>query len=150
MGWVDDLHGQLVALDTAPLIYYIEEHPTYLPLVGPFFDALADGALSVVTSTITLIEVLTQPLRQGDAQLEARYRELLLPAEGLTVLAVSNDIAETAASLRAKHGLRTPDGIQLSTGITAHAAAFLTNDLRLSAIHELRVVVLDQLANTNA
>ena len=41
MGWVDDWHGQLVGLDTAPLIYYLEEHPTYLPLVDPFFDALA-------------------------------------------------------------------------------------------------------------
>ena len=32
MGWVDDLLGQLVGLDTAPLIYYLETHPTYQPL----------------------------------------------------------------------------------------------------------------------
>src|SRR2546423_772839 len=61
VGWVDDWHGQIVGLDTAPLIYYLEEHPTYLPLVDPFFDALARGDLHAVTSTVTLIEVLTQP-----------------------------------------------------------------------------------------
>lgn len=30
MEWVDGLRGQLVALDTAPLIYFIEEHPAYV------------------------------------------------------------------------------------------------------------------------
>ena len=29
MGWVEDLHAKTVALDTAPLIFYIEDHPTY-------------------------------------------------------------------------------------------------------------------------
>ncbi|HVA88316.1 MAG TPA: hypothetical protein VNL71_00595 [Chloroflexota bacterium] len=50
MGWVADLHGQVVGLDTAPLIYYIEAHPSYLPLVDPFFDAVARGLIQVVTS----------------------------------------------------------------------------------------------------
>ena len=27
MEWVDDWHGQIVGLDTAPLIYYLEEPP---------------------------------------------------------------------------------------------------------------------------
>lgn len=40
MGWIDDLQGQLIALDTAPLIYFIEEHPTYCPVVEPFFEQL--------------------------------------------------------------------------------------------------------------
>lgn len=30
MEWIDSLKGELVGLDTAPLIYYIEEHPAYL------------------------------------------------------------------------------------------------------------------------
>ncbi len=41
MEWVKALQsGQIVALDTAPLIYFIEEHPTYLPIVAPFFEKL--------------------------------------------------------------------------------------------------------------
>ena len=32
MEWLEALRGTVVALDTAPLIYLIEEHPTYLPL----------------------------------------------------------------------------------------------------------------------
>jgi hypothetical protein len=62
VGWVDKLTDQIVELDTAPLIYYIEENPVYLPLIAPFFHALASGELQGVTPTITLVEVLTQPL----------------------------------------------------------------------------------------
>lgn len=71
--WIDDLRGQVVSLDTAPLIYYIEEHPRYLPLLDPFFDAIGQRELRVVTSTVTLLEVLVQPLRQGNLRLVERY-----------------------------------------------------------------------------
>ena len=37
MGWVEDLRGTTVGLDTAPLIFYIEDHPTYADLLAPFF-----------------------------------------------------------------------------------------------------------------
>ncbi len=40
MGWLDTIKGQLIAIDTAPLIYFIEESPLYLPVVLPFFEAL--------------------------------------------------------------------------------------------------------------
>lgn len=45
MGWVDTLHGKIVGLDTAPLIYYIEANPAYIHIIDPFFDALAQGSL---------------------------------------------------------------------------------------------------------
>jgi hypothetical protein len=32
MEWLIKLKGKIVGLDTAPLIYYIEENPKYLPL----------------------------------------------------------------------------------------------------------------------
>ncbi len=43
MGWVEDLRGKTVGLDTAPLIYYIEDHPIYAELLAPFFAAVAAG-----------------------------------------------------------------------------------------------------------
>ncbi len=33
MGWVRPLHRSVVGLDTAPLIYDSEAHPTYLPII---------------------------------------------------------------------------------------------------------------------
>ncbi len=58
MEWIAVLKGKTVGLDTTPLIYFIEENPTYLKTVRPFFEALSHGEFSAVTSVVTLLEVL--------------------------------------------------------------------------------------------
>jgi predicted nucleic acid-binding protein len=78
--WLKPLLGHTVGLDTAPLIYFIERNPLYLPLVRPFFEAVECGDIEIVTSTITLTEVLIHPLRQGDTALARRYYRILLNA----------------------------------------------------------------------
>jgi hypothetical protein len=55
----------IVGLDTAPLIYFIEKHLTYLPLLLPFFESVERGEMQVVTSTLTITEVLVHPYRDG-------------------------------------------------------------------------------------
>lgn len=73
MGWVDELHGETVGVDTSPFIYLIEEHPTYLASVAEFFSAVHAGHINAVTSTVTLLEVLVQPFRRAADELAARY-----------------------------------------------------------------------------
>ena len=143
MAWLDPFEGRIVALDTAPIIYWIEEHPRYLHLVGAFFEAVEDAKFQVVTSYVTLLEVLVHPLRQNDHSLASEYREILLNSRGLESMPVSVEVVEEAASLRARYNLRTPDAIQLSTGIQAGASFFLTNDLQIPNIPELQVLTLD-------
>ena len=143
--WIDDLHNAIVGLDTAPLIYYIEEHPLYLPIVDPFFDAMGRGALTVITSTMTILEVLIQPLRSNASDLIAEYRDILLHTPNLATFDLNPAIAEIAAQLRAAHHLRTPDAIQVATAIHGGAAFFLTNDARLPDIPQIKLLVLDDL-----
>ena len=69
MEWIAALRGTTVGLDTGPLISYIEEHPAYLPKIKPFFEAAARGDFRIVTSFITLVEVLIHPLREGRPEL---------------------------------------------------------------------------------
>lgn len=69
MGWVTSLENRIVSCDTAPVIYYIETNPVFISLVDPFFNALDQGKFQLVTSTITLLEVLIHPLRQGNTAL---------------------------------------------------------------------------------
>jgi predicted nucleic acid-binding protein len=58
----------------------------------------------------------------------------------------TNEVAERAADLRARYNVRTPDAIQLATALEAGCDAFLTNDLALRRVAELRVLVLGTLA----
>jgi hypothetical protein len=99
MEWLAQLQGQVVGLDSAPLIYFIEENPTYLEMMRLFFRALNQGEFKVVTSVVSLPEVLVYPLRQKNTILAQQYRDILFDAEGLTTIQVSPDIAEVAAQL---------------------------------------------------
>jgi len=145
VGWINALHGKVVGLDTTPLIYFIEEHPTYLETVCPFFEALDNGEFSVVTSIVTLLEVLVHPFRRGDTKLAQQYRDILLNVEGLKTVPLSQDIAEQAARLRAAYNICTADAIQMAAAIQTGALFFLTNDTRLPSLPGLKVLVLDRL-----
>ena len=132
-------------MDTAPLIYFIEENSTYLETIRPFFVAMDRGEFSVVTSTGTLLEVLVHPFRRGERNLAQQYRDILLGAKGLTTIPISQDIAEEAARLRASRNIRTPDAIQMATALRARVSCLLTNDARLPSLHEFKELVLDEL-----
>jgi predicted nucleic acid-binding protein len=146
MDWLSALEGSaVVALDTAPLIYFIEKHPVYAPVITPFFEELDRGSFRVITSTLTLTEVLVHPFRNGKSDLADRYFQILTTSKNLAVLPVSDIIAIEAARLRASRGLRTPDAIQMATALIGGATSFLTNDAGIAPIPGLRIILLDQL-----
>ena len=150
MEWLEALRQSTIGLDTAPLIYFIEENPIWLPAIEPFFKALDQGLFQAVTSTLTITEVLVHPLRKAQLGLAAQYQRILLNSRNLTVVPVSPPIAEEAAELRARYNLRTPDAIHLATAIHARATSFLTNDKELSGPDSLRIITLEYLRPDNA
>lgn len=143
MGITEKLTGTRVFIDTAPFIYFIEKHSTYLKTLKPVFAGINAGDIEGVTSGITLLEVLVRPLKLGDEQLADKYRQILLYSEGLTTYEITNEISEKAASLRATHGIKTPDAIQLAVGIIYDADYFLTNDPELNKVDGITVFILD-------
>lgn len=145
MGWLDSLQGNVVGFDTVPLIYYIEENPNYSKVVDPFFEAIARSEFKVVTSIVTLLEVLVHPIRNDNTILAQKYRDLLFDTEGLSTMVLDQEIAEEAARLRASYNIRTPDSIQMATAISVGASFFLTNDTHLPSLPNLKTLVLDDL-----
>lgn len=144
MGLVDKLKGKRVCIDTAPIIYFIEKHPKYIDLLHPVFAAIDAGNIDAITSTVTLLEVLVLPLRNDDKTLAKRYREVLLHSEGFTTYEMLHDVSELSAELRANYDkIKTPDAIQIATGILYGARVFLTNDPALEKVSEIKVMVLD-------
>lgn len=143
MGLIDALGNGRVAVDTAVFIYFIEEHPTYLPLIEPLFAQVDAGERELVTSALTLLEVLVVPYRAGGLPLAERYDAVLSRSRGLRVVELDRAQLRTAAQIRAIHGVRTPDALQLAAAFSTQCAAFVTNDRRLPALPGLRVVQLD-------
>lgn len=62
---IQDFASKTVFLDTAPLIYFIEGHSVYQPILSSLFELNDKGGFSFVTSSVTLLEVLVKPLREG-------------------------------------------------------------------------------------
>lgn len=139
---IEDLGPGSVGVDTAAFIYFIEEHETYLPVILPLFRQVDEGKRNVVTSAMTLLEVLVVPYRAGNRPLAERYEALLTRGRGVRLVELSHDQLRAAAQLRAATGVKTPDAIQLVAAIAAGCTTFVTNDRRLPPIAGLRMVEL--------
>jgi hypothetical protein len=106
VGLMADLDGRMVGIDTAIFIYFIEEHPQFLPLIDPLFEAADAGSRELVTSALTLLEVLVVPYRAGNRVLADRYEALLTRSRGIRVIDLDRNQLRAAAQLRATTGCR--------------------------------------------
>jgi len=141
-----------LCLDSSPFIYFIEEDVRYIDKVTKMFSAISDGDIKAVSSYLSLLEVLVKPIENGVQEIAARYKDFMLSSDFLRLFPLDDVVAEQAAWLRAKyHGngfkLRTPDAIQIATGIVNGADVFITNDSKLKQVKEIKVVVLDELVS---
>lgn len=143
MGLLSDLGSGPVALDTSIFIYFIEEHPLYLPLVEPLFEAMDAGRLEAVTSSLTLLEVLVIPFRFANAALVDRYEVLLTKSRGLRLVDLDRDFLRSVAQVRAAMRAKTPDAMQLAAAMAAGCPVLLTNDDRIPAVAGLRILQLE-------
>ncbi len=132
-----------IFIDTAPVIYFIEAHPQFGPLVKEIVTAFQGGNLNAYSSVITLTEVLPKPIEEGNERLARKFADFLKHGINLSVIEISEGIAEAAGKLRGRYPfLRALDAIQISAAIDVGADAFLTNDDKLKRIKEIKVLVL--------
>ncbi|MDR0328789.1 MAG: type II toxin-antitoxin system VapC family toxin [Planctomycetaceae bacterium] len=146
MALLEYLDSKMVYLDTAPIIYYIEDVVPYADVLEPVFRQIKSGTLQVCTSTLTLAETLVVPHRKKDRTLLTKFETLLTQTPDLTLLPLTTEIAKEAAKIRAEFAFKTPDAIQLATACVSGADYFLTNDKGLTNFLSIRVVVLDEIA----
>jgi predicted nucleic acid-binding protein len=142
MGLMRDLGHGPVGVDTAIFIYFIEEHPRFLPLIEPLFREVDAGRVELLTSALTLLEVLFVPYRRGDHLLAERYESILTRSRGVHMADISRDHLRAAAQLRAATGLKTPDSLQLIAALAAGCTVFLTSDRELPPVPGIRILQL--------
>ncbi len=142
--------GQLrtIFLDTAPVIYFIEAHDQFGPLVKQVVEWMNGNRIQGFTSVLTLSEVLPKPVETGNDELAEKFKAYLKSGANLTLLPITETIGETAGVLRGKYPhLKTVDAVQIAAALDAEADAFLTNDRKLSGIKEIKILVLSEYLN---
>ena|SRR6266702_4401939 len=135
-----------VYVDTNAVIFRVQLIEPHLTASEPIWAGLSAQTCEVVTSGLTLMEVLVKPIRDGDYPLASLYRHVVLATVGLYCVPVSLDILESAAELRANHRLKTPDAIHAATAIARGCSLFVTNDQDFKRIPNLNVAVLSEVA----
>jgi predicted nucleic acid-binding protein len=136
-------HINSVFIDTAPIIYYLQGHPEFGPLAREVVIAIESGSLAAYSSVLTLTEVLIKPVAINDVALAQKFVQFIKYAKHLTLIEISEGIAETAGNLRGRYSfLKTVDALQVAAALDVEADAFLTNDAKLKQIKELRVILL--------
>lgn len=142
MGLIDDVGPGPIAVDTVAFIYFIEEHRRYVEILEPLFRAVAAGSHTMVTSAITLLEVLVVPYRAGDFTMADRYEALLSRGQGLELVPINGEQLRAAALLRARLRIQPPDALQVAAAISRGCPCLVTNDRGLPEVEGLRVLQL--------
>jgi uncharacterized protein len=86
---------------------------------------------SLMTSAMTVGEVLVKPTRDGDEALKKRHLALFSQPE-ITVLPFDLEAADAYSRIRQDRSIRPADAIQLACAASAGVQLFITNDDRLS------------------
>jgi len=135
-----------ICIDTAVLIYWVEDHPKYAPFLQPLFSWLDRESGRAVTSTVSLLEILVKPYRESNIDLVNRFYALLVSHPGLQWIDLTLPIADRAANIRAEHNLRTPDAIQAATALHSGATGLIGNDSVFERLTDLEILTLERIS----
>ena len=116
--------------DTNLFVYLVEDRDERAERVAALRRRMIERDDELLTSALTLGEVLVKPMEIGDEDLMRRYEQVI--GVGATVLPFDLRVAPRFAEIRRDRSIRAPDAIQLACASAAGTDLFITNDERLS------------------
>ncbi|MGA2095532.1 MAG: type II toxin-antitoxin system VapC family toxin [Candidatus Acidiferrum sp.] len=115
--------------DTNVYIYLLEDFEPWSSTVKRLRNRMQERGDQLVTSTLTLGEILVKPTAKGDTEICRKYVEGITAAS--QIVPFDMEAAKRYAVLRCDRSLRSPDAIQLACASVAGVDLFVTNDSRL-------------------
>jgi predicted nucleic acid-binding protein len=125
-------------LDTAPVIYTVENVPIYAQAVD---NRLAIPGIVRVASDLTRMECRLKPLRDGNMDLLKDFDDYFMEIVS-EISSLSREIMDRATEIRARHEFKTPDAIHLAAACVSKCDVFFTNDHRLDRFEGISVEVI--------
>ncbi len=116
--------------DTNLFVYLFEDKGELTEKVVALRERMLERSDELLTSTLTLGEILVRPVEAGNNALARQYEQAILAAS--TVLPFDQSAATTFAQIHRDRSIKPPDAIQLSCAAVAGVDLFITNDERLS------------------
>jgi predicted nucleic acid-binding protein len=115
--------------DTNLFIYLFESYGPLSKQVAALRSRMIARRDQLLTSAMTLGEILVKPNRSGDTKAAAYYQKLITTTA--VVVPFEEKAALAYARIRTDRSLRPPDAIQLACAASEGVDLFITNDTRL-------------------
>ena len=119
--------------DTNIYIYLLEDYGDFSKLAVSLRKKMLSRGDRLITSTLTLGEILVKPIEAGDIDLCDKYEDAITNTSLLAPFDIQ--AAKIYARLRCDRSLRAPDSIQLACAAAVGTDLFVTNDGRLQGKH---------------
>ena len=134
-----------VFIDTAPIIYYLENSSLYMEVIKKFFAKCIEKKVQIVTSTITMEEYLVFPYSSEKLEYVDNFKRFI-EYMNIEVVDIDSQIAEQGAKLRGQYkAFKAMDALQIATAIVSGCDMFFTNDKQLRQEKELPCMTIDDL-----
>jgi predicted nucleic acid-binding protein len=117
--------------DTNLFIYLFEDYGPLSETVAQLRSKMLNRGDQLLTSTLTLGEILVKPIERKDAARCQKYEHTISTVAALVPFDVK--AAKLYAQLRSERSLKAPDAIQLACAASANVDLFVTNDERLQS-----------------
>lgn len=134
-----------VFVDTAPIIYYLENSALYMDSIKKFFTKCIEENIQIVTSAITIEEYLVFPYSSGKMDFADNFKKFI-EYMNIEVVDIDSKIAEQGAKIRGQYkNFKAMDALQIATAIVSGCDMFFTNDKQLRQEKELPCMTMDDL-----
>ena len=119
--------------DTNLFIYLFEDYKVLSKRTEELRAKMLARGDQLLTSTLTIGEVLVKPLERGATDVCQQYEKAITS----TAVVIPFDLkaAKIYASLRLDRSLRAPDAVQLACAASAGVDLFVMNDTHLQGKH---------------
>ena len=119
--------------DTNVFIYLFEQNAEWSPRVVELRQRMIVRGDQLLTSYLTVGEVISKPQQLGNAMLEKSYLNFF-ESDAIRMVAFDINAAKHYGDIRSRERIRPADAIQLACASAAQTDLFVTNDHRLSGL----------------
>jgi len=116
--------------DSNLFIYLFENNPEFSQMVEDLWKKMLERRDQLLTSTLTMGEILVKPTSLGDDSLCNRYERIL--SNTAVIVPFDLKVSRRYATIRSTTSIKGPDAVQLACASEAGVDLFVTNDERLA------------------
>jgi predicted nucleic acid-binding protein len=115
--------------DSNLFVYLFEDNVNFSPATKKLRQSMLERGDQLLTSTLSLGEILVKPLEKGQADRCQQYEDAL--SRSAILVPFDQKAARRYAAIRSNRIAKGPDAVQLACAAEAGVDLFITNDQRL-------------------